>query len=114
ERLRIPEGLRANRRRVLAPAGTRIRGACARAGPAGSGDARPRALLALDGRHRRRALRRRLSRGPKRVPRPRQLGLVTDQASDWMAARMISAASAASAGSASSSGWWLIPSLHGT
>ena len=73
ERLRVPEDVRAHRRRALAGARPALRHACARAGGAPAGRPRPRPVLALDGRPRRRALRCRLPRGTRCVPalRPR-------------------------------------------
>ena len=58
QRLRAPEGVRANRRRALAQPSAALRDARARAGRA----PRPRQPLALQRRHRRRAVRRRLPR----------------------------------------------------
>ena len=58
QRLRVPQGVRAHRRRALARSCATLRDARARTGRA----PRPRPLLAVDGRPRRRAVRRRLPR----------------------------------------------------
>ena len=63
ERLRVPQGLRAHRRRAVARAGAPVCDARARPGRA----ARDRPLLAVDGRRGCRALRRRLHRGVEPV-----------------------------------------------
>ncbi len=60
KRLCVPEGVRTHRRRAVARPRAAVRRARARPGEA----ARSRSLLALDRRHRRRALRRRLHRRP--------------------------------------------------
>ena len=63
ERLRVARGVRANRQRGVALPRPQVRGARAR-----SGGGRPRALLALDGRSRRRGVRGGLHRGPGPIP----------------------------------------------
>ena len=71
ERPRVPEGLRAHRRRALARAGATLCDARARPGRA----ARIRPLLAVDGRRGRCALRGRLHRRRRQVSGSRVLGL---------------------------------------
>ena len=75
QRLRLPQGLRAHRRRALARARRRF-AVHALAQVERVGVHAARALLALDWRSRGRRLRRRLPRRPRRVPDPRRLGVV--------------------------------------
>src|SRR5262249_54463757 len=85
QRVRIPEGVRADRRRALARAGATLRRPRAR--PDRAPRARP--LLPVDRRRRGRTFRRRLSRRARRLPGARQLGLIRrlDRAPQRMSGR---------------------------